>query len=90
LGITLISPAAVFDGVCRKDLEFAWGIYLADSCSLPRKTNPQRPQYMNAIDVNKDPVKADSGWLWRYVIPNGTYHFPRAVEEGHISRTTPP
>src|ERR1700756_682900 len=65
LGITLISPAAVFDGVCRKDSEFAGGIYLADSCSLPRKTNPQCPQYMKAIDVNKDPVKADNGWLWQ-------------------------
>src|ERR1700757_2582341 len=62
LGITLISPAAVFDGVCRKDLEFAWGIYLPDWCSLPRKTNAQRPQYMNASDVNKDPLQADRKW----------------------------
>src|SRR5215469_16795917 len=42
LGITLIVLAAVFDGVRRKDLECAWGIYLADSCSLSRKTNAQR------------------------------------------------
>jgi hypothetical protein len=48
LGITLISPAAFFDGVCRKDLEAAWGIYLADLCS---PSPAKHPQYMNAIEA---------------------------------------
>src|ERR1700757_2542098 len=43
LGITLISLAAVFAGVCQKDLQFAWGKYLTDCVPFPARQTPNAP-----------------------------------------------
>ena len=36
----MISLAAVFAGVCQKDLEFAWGKYLTDCVPFPARQTP--------------------------------------------------